>query len=381
MKIVADANIPFVKECFGSLGNVVHCPGRDMNADIVRDADCLLVRSVTKVGPDLLEGSSVRFVGTATIGVDHIDMDYLQRKDIGFASAPGSNANSVAEYVIASLLNLAEDKGFELAGKSIGVIGVGNVGSRVVRKAEALGLKTVLNDPPLARQSGDEKYRPISEVMDCDIVTVHTPLTYHGQDKTFHLCDEQFFERLANSVVFLNTSRGAVVSTTATKQAIASGKISAAVLDVWEAEPTIDKELLSMLDVATPHIAGYSFDGKVAGMIMIYIAACEYFGADVKYTASDFLPAPVIEKIELSCQGPEQQTILDAVTKVYDIMVDDKVLRAGADLDTDEFGAYFAKLRKEYQVRREFQNTRVFGSDCYRPVLQKLSGIGFALDQ
>lgn len=380
MKIVADANIPFVKECFGSLGNVELCSGREMNADIVRDADCLLVRSVTKVGPELLEGSRVRFVGTATIGFDHIDMDYLQRKGVGFASAPGSNANSVAEYIIASLLNLAEDEGFELTGKSIGVIGVGNVGSKVVRKAEALGLKTVLNDPPLARQSDDEKYRPISEVMDCDIVTVHTPLTYHGQDKTFHLCDKQFFERLANSVVFLNTSRGAVVDTAAMKQAIAAGKISAAVLDVWESEPTIGKELLSMINVATPHIAGYSFDGKVAGMIMIYIAACEYFGVDVKYTASDFLPGPVIEKIELSCQGHEQQTILDAVAKVYDIMADDKKLRAGADLDADEFGPHFARLRKEYPVRREFQNTKIIGSECCRPLLHKLSGIGFALD-
>ena len=196
MKIVADANIPFVQECFSSIGEVQVIDGREITPDIVSDADILLVRSITPVGADLLGNSKVRFVATATIGFDHIDIDFLQQNNIGFASAPGSNANSAAEYVIAGLLEAAQNCEINLEGKSIGVIGVGNVGSRVAKKCAALGMRIYLNDPPLQRQTGDVKYLELKELYDCDFITIHTPLTFEGVDKTHHLANEKFFKSI-----------------------------------------------------------------------------------------------------------------------------------------------------------------------------------------
>jgi erythronate-4-phosphate dehydrogenase len=185
LKILADENIPFVKECFSSIGEVEVVSGRAMNQSILKDADVLLVRSITKVDKNLLDGTRIKFVGTATIGDEHIDKTFLESRGIGFASAPGSNANSVAEYVIAALLSIARKKQIKLESKSIGIIGVGHIGSLVEKKAQALGMYTVLNDPPLQRQTSDKKYRPIEELFDCDFVSLHVPLTYEGEDKTY----------------------------------------------------------------------------------------------------------------------------------------------------------------------------------------------------
>jgi erythronate-4-phosphate dehydrogenase len=299
MKIIADENIPFVAECFSSIGEVETVPGREMTPSLVADADVLVVRSITRVDSSLLAGSKVRFVGTATIGFEHVDVDYLAQKNIGFASAPGSNANSVGEYIVAALLSVGQKKGIEIEGKSIGIVGVGNVGSRVEKKARALGMEVYLNDPPLQRQTADARYLPIEELFACDFVTLHTPLTFEGIDKTFHLADEKFFKSLKPGCVFINTARGGVTDTAALKAAIKSGRLGGAILDVWEDEPNVDAELVQMVDLATPHIAGYSLDGKIAGMIMIYNAACEYFGLQAAKTAEHFLPEPQIKQIVL----------------------------------------------------------------------------------
>lgn len=380
MKIVADTNIPFAKECFFSLGEVVLCPGREMDSDLIKNADCLLVRSVTKVDSRLLKGSSVRFVGTATIGIDHVDVDYLGKNNIAFASAPGSNANSVAEYVVTSLLLLGGKYGFELQGRSIGIVGVGNVGSKVAKKCEALGMKVILNDPPLQRQTSDAKYRPIEELYDCDVITLHTPLTFEGQDKTFHLADEEFFSKLKNGCAFLNTSRGAVVDTSAVKSFIESGKSKACVLDVWESEPTIDMQLLELVDIATPHIAGYSYDGKVAGMVMLYDAVCECFGLDAKFTVDSFLPAAIVPELVINTSGDNEQDVLaDAVKKIYDIKADDERLRAILAERPQEHGKYFSLLRKNYPIRREFQNTKIIIEGDQNSLANKFDGIGFTL--
>ncbi|MCJ7729025.1 MAG: 4-phosphoerythronate dehydrogenase, partial [Sedimentisphaerales bacterium] len=297
MKIIADENIPFVKECFSSLGDVEALSGRRITPNVVADADILLVRSITQVNEKLLSKSEVKFVATATIGFEHVDVDYLKSRNIGFASAPGSNANSVAEYIVAALLSVGKKHKISLVGKSISIVGVGNVGSKVARKCVALGMKVKLNDPPLSRQTGDKKYRPLSELFDCDFITLHTPLTGEGQDKTFHLADENFFASLKPGCVFINTARGAVHDTAALKSAIQSGKLGAVVLDVWENEPNIDCELLRIVGISTPHIAGYSLDGKIAGMIMIYNAACEHIGFEPKYKIEDFLPSPAVPQI------------------------------------------------------------------------------------
>ncbi|HLB74875.1 MAG TPA: 4-phosphoerythronate dehydrogenase, partial [Sedimentisphaerales bacterium] len=289
MKIVADANIPYVRECFSSIGDVEVVGGREITSDAIGDADVLLVRSITPVNARLLAGSRVKFVGTATIGFDHVDSDYLRRNNIAFASAPGSNANSAAEYVIAAILEIAQKHHIDLEGKSIGIIGVGNVGSRVAKKCRTLGLELRLNDPPLQRQTGDPNYLPLGNLLDCDFLTLHTPLTFEGKDKTYHLADEAFFKSLRKNCVFINASRGAVVDSAALIATIKMGRLQGVVLDVWENEPNIDTELLKMVDIGTPHVAGYSLDGKIAGMIIIYRAVCKHYGIEPRHCIDDFL--------------------------------------------------------------------------------------------
>jgi len=378
MKIVADANIPFVKECFSSIGDVATCPGRQIRPEPVKDADVLLVRSITAVNRELLADSAVRFVATATIGFEHIDRQYLRRHNIGFASAPGSNANSVAEYVAAALLSLGAKYKFQLQGKSIGIVGVGNVGSRVVKKCAALGMTVRLNDPPLQRQTGDMKYLPLKQLFDCDFITLHTPLTFEGVDRTFHLADEKFFNALKKGCFFINTSRGAVCDTADLKVAMDSGRLGGVALDVWENEPDIDNELLRKVDISTPHIAGYSFDGKVAGMIMIYNAVCEFFGLEPKYTAEDFLPAADVPEIKIDPGSNAEQNILhETVRQVYNISRDDFNTREILMVPSETRGKFFDDLRKNYPVRREFQNTQLAFIKPGDLLMEKLKGIGF----
>jgi len=378
MKIVADENIPFVEECFSSIGDVYLTSGRQITAELLSDADVLLVRSVTNVNDRLLGKSSVKFVATATIGCEHIDTDFLQQAGIGFASAPGSNANSVAEYIVASLLAVAKKHKFTLEGRSIGIIGVGNVGGKVAQKTAGLGMKVLLNDPPLKRQTGDEKYLPIEKLYDCDFITMHTPLTFDGPDKTFHLADGDFFNSLKDGAFFLNTSRGAVADTIAVRSAIASGKLSGTVLDVWENEPDIDNQLLLKADISTPHIAGYSFDGKVSGLIIVYNAVCSHFGIEPKHTAGDFLGDPPTPQITIDDAVADEQAILhNTVQQVYVINRDDFNMREILLVPQEERGNFFDDLRKNYPVRREFQNTEIILNGKNNSLAEKLTGIGF----
>ena len=262
MKIVADPNIPFVREAFAALGEIQLVPGRQIRAETVRDAELLLVRSITPVTPALLEGSRVKFVATATIGTDHVDLGYLASRDVGFASASGSNANSVAEYVVAGLLELARRRKFRLREKTLGVVGVGNVGRRVVRYAEALGMRVLQNDPPRQRAEALAHFVSLDRLLaEADIVTAHVPLVREEPEATFHLIDRDVLFSLSRRPILVNTARGAVVDNRALLPAIAGGKLGGVVLDVWENEPDISGELLAVVDLGTPHIAGYSFDG------------------------------------------------------------------------------------------------------------------------
>ncbi len=378
MKIIADANIPYVRECFSSIGGVQVLNGREITSDAIGDADVLLVRSITPVNAALLAGGRVKFVGTATIGFDHVDTDYLRRNNIAFASAPGSNANSAAEYVIAALLEIAQKYNIDLEGKSIGVVGVGNVGSRAAKKCDALGMEVLLNDPPLQRQTGNPKYLPLEELYGCDFITLHTPLTLDGQDKTYHLADEKFFKSLGKKCVFINASRGAVVDSAALIAAIKIGRLRGVALDVWENEPNIDTELLKIVDIGTPHIAGYSLDGKIAGMIMIYRAACEHYGIEPRYSIDDFLPEPEVPQVRLYPNPANHvETLVASVEAVYDIRRDDVRLRGIQSTRFGRAGEFFDNLRKEYQVRREFHNTRVVLERPCEAIARKLAGIGF----
>ena len=378
MHIVADENIPLVREAFGSLGRVTTVAGRGLTRSALAQAEVLLVRSVTRVDPELLEGTPVRFVATATIGTDHVDTAYLRAHGIGFASAPGSNADSVAEYVAAALLVVARRLGLRLEGRSIGVVGVGNVGSRVVRKCRALGMTVLQNDPPRRDETGDPVFRPLEELLDCDFITLHAPLTRTGPYPTCHLADADFFSRLRPAAVFINTSRGSVHDNEALRLAITTGTLSAAVLDVWEDEPRISAELLREVTLGTPHIAGYSLDGKVRGVEMIYRAACEFLGVEPTWRPD--LPPPPCPQVTLAARGREDEEVLgEVVSRVYDIEADDRALREMLGLPAEERPAYFDSLRRNYPVRREFPHTTVKLTGGAEALRDKLRGLGFRL--
>lgn len=383
MKITADENMPFATEAFSRLGKVRLAPGRGMSADLLSDTDCLAIRSITKVNEELLAGTPVKFVGTATIGTDHVDMEYLDRTGRKFSSAPGCNAISVAEYVMASLLALADRKEFTLAGKVLGIVGVGNVGSQVEKCARAIGLEVILNDPPLAEQTGDQKYRPLDELLQCaDILTVHVPLEKGGSHPTYHLLDQSLLSRLKPGIILLNTSRGAVANGAAVEAAIDSGALGAVVLDVWEGEPEVPASLLEKVDIGTPHIAGYSYDGKARGTTMIFEAACSHFRVEPDWTVEGLLPAPANPVIELAGDtGNAQALLARVVLESYDIMADDKNLRAILELPENERAKYFDGLRKGYAIRREFASRTVRlepGLESLAPVLK---GLDFKVEQ
>ncbi len=355
MIIVADENMPFAREAFSLLGKVRLVPGRQITPDILADCDILAVRSVTRVDESLLAGSPVRFVGTATIGTDHVDTACLERAGIGFSWAPGCNAVSVAEYVVAALFELAGRKNFRLREKGLGIIGVGNVGSRVESRAKALGMKVILNDPPLRDKTGDPKYRDLDEALGADIVTLHVPLEKGTPYPTYHMVDPKFIKQLKPDAILINTSRGAVVDSNALAEGLDSGRIGAAVLDVWEGEPDIAINLMEKAEIATPHIAGYSYDGKARGTQMIYEAACRYFGREPEWDPKAFLPPPDRERLKLDGKlSLAEELTGKLVAESYDIINDDRALRKIAEVAPEERGAYFDRLRREYPVRREW---------------------------
>ncbi len=379
--IVADENIPCVEEFFGDFGDVRLVPGRRIDAEVVRDAVVLLVRSVTRVDASLLEGSSIAFVGTATIGTDHVDVGYLRGRGIAFASAPGSNANSVAEYVVAALLSLSRMKEFRLEGRCVGVVGVGNVGSRVARYLEILGMEVLLNDPPRKLRERGFPDVPLEEIMECDVVTLHVPLEKNGDFPTFHMMNSETLSRLKEGAVFVNTSRGAVVDTAALKERLAEGGVSA-VVDVWENEPVIDLELLSLVDVATPHIAGYSLDGKIKATWMLYESFCRFVGEEPQLQLKRFLPPPPLPSVVVEGGGREVEAVVaDAVLRVYDPLRDDAALRKLGEMGEEERGGYFDSLRKNYPVRREFFNTEVVLTGGCSAAASVLRGLGFTVKE
>jgi erythronate-4-phosphate dehydrogenase len=373
MKIVADPNIPFVREAFSALGEIQLVAGRQINASVVRAADALLVRSVTPVNASLLDNSKVKFVATATIGTDHIDPACLREHGIGFASAQGSNANSVAEYVVAAMLEVAHRNRFRLSGKTLGVVGVGHVGSRVVRYAEALGMRVLQNDPPRQRAEKLPHFVSLGQVLSqADIITLHVPLTRNGDDATYHLFGN---ERLAGlerrKPIVINTARGAIVDNKALLSAIDGQRIGVTVLDVWENEPNILPELLEVVDIGTPHIAGYSFDGKVNGTLMIYEAACKFFG--LKPAWQPKLPPPLVPQLEVAAAPGEdgEDVLRRVIQRVYDITDDDAALRRDPRA--------FDRLRTEYPIRREFFNTELTLHGASEGLRRKCVALGFKL--
>ena len=291
MRILADENIPLVDAFFAEHGDIRRMPGRSINRAVLEQAEVLLVRSVTRVDRELLEGSAVRFVGTCTIGTDHLDIDYFDEVGIDWASAPGCNARGVVDYVLGSLLALAEGEGVALHDRRYGVIGAGEVGGRLVEVLRSLGWDVRVCDPPRqAREVGE--FVGLDEILEeCDVISLHTPLTLEGEHSTFHLLDGARLAQLRPGAWLINAARGAVVDNAALREQLARRPDIQAVLDVWEGEPQVDVELAELCWIATPHIAGYSLDGKLRGTAQIYQALCASKGIEPKVDLAELLPA------------------------------------------------------------------------------------------
>lgn len=381
LTIVADEAIPFVREAFGLVGQVQALPEVEITPEAVRTADLLVVRTVTRVDRRLLDGSSVRWAGTVTIGMDHLDLPYLQQRGIAYASAPGCNANSVCEYVAAALLRLAVEVGFELSGLRLGIVGVGNIGSRVARMARALGMTPLLCDPPRARAEGEDGFVPLEQLLaESDVVTLHVPLSKEGPDSTWHLADERFFAALRPGTIFINTSRGNVVDEAALRSAVDRGCVSAAVLDVWSGEPNISPETAARAEIATPHIAGYSFEGRVNGTRQVFEAACRALGLAATWDAAPLLPPPPVPLLRLAADGrPAAQVLDDAVRAVYAIRRDDEKLREALRLPAGEIAQAVRTLRSRYPQRRELAATRLELVSPSPALLAAAAGLGFTM--
>ncbi len=374
MRIVVDENVLGAEAAFGTLGDVTLAPGRAIANAMLKDADTLIVRTVTQVDATLLDGTSVQFVGTATIGEDHIDTNYLANAGIAYSAAPGCNANAVSEYITAALCELADERAFRLEDKRLGIIGVGHVGTRVAEKAKALGMECVLNDPPLADTTGDSKYRPLEEVFACDIITLHVPLTKAGDYPTLHLASADFFARVKRGAIIINSSRGNVIDGDALREALESGRVGACVLDVWPNEPNIDTMLLANCAIATPHIAGYSAEGKINGTRQVYDALCAHLGTAPVWTGDEFMPPPN-DPITIDTDDP-QAAIIQAARAAYPILEDDKAMRAIARQPEADRPTYFDHLRKNYTPRPPFTNQPIVATGI-RTSAEPLAKLGF----
>jgi erythronate-4-phosphate dehydrogenase len=330
MKIIIDDKIPYIKGVLEPFAEVIYLPGNKTTHEVVKDADAIITRTRTVCNKHLLEGSSVRFIATATIGYDHIDTEYCEKSGITWTNAPGCNSKSVEQYIASALMAMAEKMNFSLKEKTIGIVGVGNVGSKVANLCEILGMKVLLNDPPRSRAVGGKGFVELDELLiKADIITLHVPLNPEGIDKTFHLADDSFFAKTEKKPIIINSCRGEVTDTLAMKTALLCGQISGAVIDCWENEPDLDRELLALTDLATPHIAGYSKDGKANVTSMSIRALSKYFKLGIDNCKCTGIELPESVDIIIDGTGKNVQQILaEAIFATYDIRDDDRRLRA-----------------------------------------------------
>ncbi len=338
MKIIVDNKIPYIREALQNITHeVIYVAGKDFTPELVKDADALIIRTRTFCDRSLLEGSKVKFIATATIGFDHIDTSYCKEAGIVWTNAPGCNAASVAQYIESVLLLLKLKQGKKLEEMTIGVVGVGNVGSKVVAVAQSYGMRVLQCDPPRQDNEQSDKFCSLKTIaQECDLITFHTPLNKAGIYKTFHLADSDFFTSLARKPYIINTSRGEVIDTQAIYYALNQGTIAQAILDVWEYEPDIDLSLLDKVMIGTPHIAGYSADGKANATRMSLDALCLFFCIEAHYNVSP--PPPPFPVVEASSTD-------EALLNIYDPRTDSSNLKSNP--------TQFEELRGNYPLRRE----------------------------
>ncbi|WP_313479644.1 4-phosphoerythronate dehydrogenase PdxB [Stutzerimonas kunmingensis] len=359
MHILADENIPLVDEFFAGFGEIRRMPGRSINRAALENVDVLLVRSVTRVDREMLEGSAVRFVGTCTIGTDHLDLDYFEQAGIEWASAPGCNARGVVDYVLGSLLALSEVRGEALARRRFGVVGAGEVGGRLLEVLRGLGWDVRVCDPPRqVREAGD--FASLDEILaECDVISLHTPLTLGGDWPTFHLFDQARLSRLRPGTWLINASRGAVVDNAALRDLLLQRPDLEAVLDVWEGEPQVDVALAGLCRIATPHIAGYSLDGKLRGTAQIYAALCAARGVEPAIELAQLMPGPALTELAFASSAEPAEMLATLCRAVYDPRRDDADFRRSLLGDEAQRRAGFDLLRKQYPPRREIDGLKV----------------------
>lgn len=374
LRIVADQEIPLIARAFAGAAEVRLLDGRAINPPAIRQADALLVRSVTRVDAALLKGSVVRFVGSATSGVDHIDRAWLASAGIQFAHAPGSNARPVAEYALAGLFAMARRRGFELRDKTVGIIGCGHTGSHLARFLTALGVPCLRNDPPLARRGGGA-YVALEAICAADIVSLHVPLNDAGADKTRRLVNARFLSRLKRDVILLNTARGAVIDEAALIRFRRQNPQASLILDVWQGEPQINPALLAETAIATPHIAGYSRGAKIRAARMLLAALAEFSGHEAATTDPDPLPKHGLEL----ARGAGPDMIAEAVTRACDVAGDGGLLGGLAGLDGRQRGEYFYRARQHYPPRREFGDYIIQARGMAPDTATRLKQLGFAV--
>jgi erythronate-4-phosphate dehydrogenase len=373
MKIIIDNKIPYIEGALEPFAEVVYLPGSETTATIVRDADALITRTRTRCSAEILQGSKVRYIATATIGFDHIDVDYCKQNEIRWSNAPGCNAESVNQYIAAALFSYSQRNEYALKGKTIGIVGVGQVGSRVAKTCEILGMNVLLNDPPRERLEGSSQFVSLKTIQrESDIITFHVPLNMEGVDRTYHMADAAFVRGLAKQPIMINTCRGEVFDTSAVKNAIGTASIAGAIIDCWENEPGVDPGLMEQADFVTPHIAGYSRDGKANGTTTSVRALSRFFGLGIDQWKPRGVEGPENPVIELDGAGrSDHEVIARAVLATYKITEDDRTLKADPSL--------FEQLRGDYPVRREFDYWSVKAVNTKENVLDKLQKLGFRI--
>lgn len=366
MKIIADNTVPYLKGILEPIADVSYLNSREFTPENIKDADALIVRSIDKCTRELLEGSRVRLITTATIGYDHIDTRYCEEAGITWKNAPGCNAASVGQYVLSSLVAVALRKGERLEGKTIGIVGVGHVGSIVEKLCETLGMRVLRNDPPRAEQEGEYGFVSLDTIAkEADIITLHVPLTKERRFATHHLADHAFFGKLERKPWFINSCRGAVHDTQALSQAKRTGKVSELIIDCWENEPDIDRELLAAATIATPHIAGFSADGKANGTRMCLENIERFFGIKIEKIKEVIPPAPSDPVIELGQFATNR--VEEAILRTFNPRAIDRKLR-----ETPERFEWF---RAHYDHPREFPAYHVKGATPEEA--RSLKGLGF----
>lgn len=373
MKIIIDDKIPYIEGAFESVAEVVYLPGAKTTAEIAKDADAIVTRTRTLCNENLLADSSVKFIATATIGYDHIDTAYCESAGIRWTNAPGCNSKSVEQYIASALVVLAQNYKWNLSDKTIGVVGVGNVGSKVARIAGIMGMRVLLNDPPRERVEGSEKFVELETILrEADIITLHVPLEYQGSDATFHLAGASFFGSLVRKPVLINSCRGEVVDTEAVKLALSAGQITDFVCDCWENEPDIDLDLLDKTLIATPHIAGYSRDGKATGTLMSVQAISDFFNLGLNNWRPTGVELPAEPLIRIDGTGlSDQEIITKIILHTYDIRNDDAKFRTNP--------ALFEQLRGDYPVRREFPAFQVTARNIGQKTVDRIKLLGFSV--